>query len=225
MNDTSETIGKQSPNDRGMDYGAKRWMLVSARYISAVFRPNFYPTVAFLFLMNCTYLSVLPFLFRLYVIALIFGLTVVFPYITVLNTYRWFKGDILWRSGMRRRLMVGAIYALYYIISLVIVWDMSLPSYTLAVPVIALCLLVVCSVIRLKWRICAHSAAVGAFIGALVAYAPFFGINPVWWLCVLIAVSGLVSSSRMLLRRHTLLQVLAGTWVGICCGVIGKYIV
>ncbi len=225
MNENDVTTSRPIPNNMGMNFGAKRWMLTCARYVSAVFRPSLYPTVAFLVLMNCTYLSMLPFLFRLYVLALIFGLTVLFPYITVLNTFKRLKGDTLWRSGIRRRLLVGAIYALYYLVAIVIVWDMSLPSYTLAVLVIALCVLVVCSVIRIKWWICGHSASVGAFIGALVAYAPFFGINPVWWLCVFIAISGLVSSSRMLLRRHTLIQVISGTWVGICCGFIGKFLV
>ncbi len=222
---SEKTTSRQLPANEDVSYRAKRWMLLCARYLSFVFRPTLYPTVAFLFLMNCTYLSMLPFLFRLYVLALVFGLTVVFPYITVLNTYKRLKGDTKWRSGMRRRLLMGTIYVLFYLVAIVVVWDMALPSYLLAVLVIAICLQCVCSIIRIKWRICVHSAAVGAFIGALVAYAPLFGINPVWWLCILIAVSGLVSSSRMLLRRHTLLEVTAGTWVGICCGFTGIFIV
>jgi membrane-associated phospholipid phosphatase len=48
-----------------------------------------------------------------------------------------------------------------------------------------------------------------------------FKFNPVWWLCVAILVAGLVMSSRMFLRQHTLAQVLCGTLVGILCGYFG----
>ena len=69
-----------------------------------------------------------------------------------------------------------------------------------------------------------HSAGAGAIIGALVVYASLFHFNPVWWLCAAILVSGLVNSSRMLLRQHTLWQVLGGTLVGFLCGYVGIFV-
>ena len=69
-----------------------------------------------------------------------------------------------------------------------------------------------------------HSAGVGAIIGALIAYSAIFQFNPVWWLCLAILVSGLVNSSRMYLRQHTLWQVLGGTLVGFVCGLVGLFI-
>ena len=45
----------------------------------------------------------------------------------------------------------------------------------------------------------------------LVAYSVLFMFNPVWWLCVTVLISGAVGTARMLLRQHSLAQVVAGT--------------
>jgi membrane-associated phospholipid phosphatase len=66
-----------------------------------------------------------------------------------------------------------------------------------------------------------HCAGAGGAIGALVAYSLIFYFNPVGWLCLLILISGLVGSSRMLLRQHDLWQVLAGTLLGVVGGFAG----
>lgn len=63
-----------------------------------------------------------------------------------------------------------------------------------------------------------HSAGAGGVIGALVAYSVLFMFNPVWWLCVTVLISGAVGTARMLLRQHSLAQVVAGTLVGVVCG-------
>ena len=57
--------------------------------------------------------------------------------------------------------------------------------------------------------------------GALVAYSVLFMFNPVWWLCVTVLISGAVGTARMLLRQHSLAQVVAGTLVGVVCGFAG----
>ena len=78
-----------------------------------------------------------------------------------------------------------------------------------------------CALINAKWKISMHCAGAGGAIGALVAYSLIFYFNPVGWLCLLILIAGLVGSSRMLLRQHTLWQVLAGTFLGILLGFTG----
>ena len=66
-----------------------------------------------------------------------------------------------------------------------------------------------------------HSAGAGGVIGAIIAYAAIFNFNPVWWLCLAIFVSGIVGSARIILRQHSLAQVLAGFFVGLICSVLG----
>ncbi len=204
-----------------LDYGARRWLLVGARILSMVFRPSYYPTVAFFVLLTFTYLRMLPFLYRLYVLAIVYLLTYAIPWAGV-RVYRHFRN--IPKQSLRERkhrLVPYAIHIVCYLVCLDFVWRLHLPTYLLAVVMVAICLQVVCTLVTLFWKISVHSAAVGTVIGGIVIYASLFNFNPVWWLCAAILVSGLVNSSRMLLRQHTLWQVTGGTWVGIGCGLLG----
>ena len=62
---------------------------------------------------------------------------------------------------------------------------------------------------------------IGIIIGALLAYSHIFSFNPIWWLCISILLSGAVMSSRMMLNKNTLGQVMGGTGIGIICGFVG----
>ena len=55
------------------------------------------------------------------------------------------------------------------------------------------------------------------FMGSLFAYAEFLAFNPVWWLCLVFLVGGLLGTCRMLLRQHSLGQVVGGFWIGFLC--------
>ena len=48
----------------------------------------------------------------------------------------------------------------------------------------------------------------------------YLGFNPVWWLCLVFFVAGLLGTCRMILRQHSLAQVVAGFWVGFICAAI-----
>jgi membrane-associated phospholipid phosphatase len=60
-------------------------------------------------------------------------------------------------------------------------------------------------------------AGAGATIGGLVAFSMLFGYNPVWWLCAMIFVTGVVGSARIVLGHHSLGEVLVGFVVGLGC--------
>ena len=92
-----------------------------------------------------------------------------------------------------------------------------IPHSVGSVLVAAMVIEVLCTVINLKWKISSHMAAIGGLAGALVAFAQIFSFNPVWWLCLVILIAGFIGTSRMILRQHTLPQVLAGFFLGIVC--------
>jgi membrane-associated phospholipid phosphatase len=81
----------------------------------------------------------------------------------------------------------------------------------------ALIIQVLCALINVWWKISTHSAAIGGVAGALVAFALIFSFNPVWWLCVVIILAGMVGTSRIILRQHSLPQVVTGFLTGLVC--------
>lgn len=94
---------------------------------------------------------------------------------------------------------------------------LMMPRCFVSIFFIALAVQCVCSIINMVWKVSTHAAGSGAVIGALLGYSEFFGFYPLWWLCLALLLSGCVMSSRMILRQHTLAQVMVGTFVGIVC--------
>jgi membrane-associated phospholipid phosphatase len=87
--------------------------------------------------------------------------------------------------------------------------------------VAALTIQMVCAFVNIWWKISTHSAAIGGVAGALLAFAEIFTFNPTWWLCLVLLVSGMVGTSRMILKQHSLSQVL----IGFILGFVSAYII
>ena len=90
-----------------------------------------------------------------------------------------------------------------------------MPHFIGTVIVAALVLQVVCALVNLRWKVSTHSAAIGGVVGALIAFSFLFTFNPTWWLFFLFFMAGLVGTSRMILRQHTLIEVSMGFLIGI----------
>lgn len=198
-----------------------RTILLAARWLSSIFRPEFMPVVAFVVLFMFTYLSLLPWAFKLAILLLIVLGTILLPRWTI-RFWRHSRGWELRRLRLREnRFFPYLIYFLYYAFTLHMLKRFHLPHYMSGILISAMIIQGSCVLINTKWKISMHSAGAGGAIGALIAYSLLFYFNPVWWLCLLILLSGLIGSSRMLLRQHDLWQVLAGTFLGIVGGFIG----
>ena len=197
---------------------------VLAKGLSDVFRPSYFPLLGIVLLLLFSYLSLLPWGLKLSLLLMVAFWTLLLPSLGV-RAYRRFtnksRQDLLLR---RNRIVPYVIHILCYGCLLHLLHRISVPTFLESMIIISLLVQCVCTIVTLWWKISMHSAGVGAIMGAIVAYSVMFNFNPVWWLCLSIFVSGLVNSSRMLLRQHTLGQVLGGTLVGFLCGLIGLYI-
>ena len=98
---------------------------------------------------------------------------------------------------------------------------LHIPHFMSNIVTAALFIQIVCALINVWWKISAHMAAIGGVAGALFVFAEVFGFNPVWWHCLVFVVAGILGTSRMILRQHTLLQVVVGFLVGFVCAITG----
>lgn len=197
------------------------YIIRTARVFSAIFRPYYMPVVGFIGLFSFTYLSLLPFNFKLFILLAIYCFTILIPQICIF-CYRKING---WAPHQIRiqanRTIPYAISIISYVACLWLMYHMHLPRYMCGIIVAALLIQASCATINIWWKISTHSAGAGGIIGALLAYSTLFDFNPINWLCILILISGVVGSSRMLLRQHTLGQVIGGTLLGTVLGFIG----
>lgn len=195
--------------------------LTLARAVSLIFRPSYYPTVAFAVLLTVTYLSLLPWNFKLWLLAVVYLFTVLIPWVGVMlyrKAHGWSAAEL---SRRHRRFVPYILHIVSYLCCFSIIENVHMPAFVGALIVASLMLQCGCTIINIWWKISMHSAAAGTAVGALVAYSLLLNYNPVWWLCLLLLVSGCVMSSRMVLLQHTLAQVLAGFGFGILCGFVG----
>ncbi len=198
-----------------------RLLITGARILSCIFIPSFYPLVGFIILLSATYMSLLPWDFKLMVLSAVYIFTIAMPWLghkMVQRIYGWTHHEM---HLQHNRAIAYIIKIICYLCCLSFCKNMNLPYFMGAIIVVSLLVNCLCVIINTWNHISAHSAGTGAIIGCIFAYSTIFHFNPTWWLCASILLSGAVMSSRMLLRGHTLKQVLEGTAVGICCGLIG----
>jgi membrane-associated phospholipid phosphatase len=69
-------------------------------------------------------------------------------------------------------------------------------------------------VISLRWKISAHSAAIGGLVGGFFGLSFRLQENPILILIALILVAGMVGTARLILGKHTGFQVYAGFLLG-----------
>ena len=193
----------------------ERDIIFTARLLSSIFNPFYLPLVGLIILFMFSYLSLLPFFFKLQVLLIVYLCTVLLPTLLI-RLYRHYQGWTLYEMGIKERRMVPYIISImsyflcYYLMNM-----LHIPHFMSSILVAALAIQVVCAIINLFWKISTHTAAIGGVTGALLVFSAMFVFNPVWWLCLLIIIAGLLGTSRMILRQHTLPQVVSGFLLGI----------
>ena len=186
--------------------------------MSMVFTPFYLPIVGLMALFTFSYMSLLPWQYKLVVLGMVYVFTILLPTLLI-HLYRRYQGWSLLEIGSKERRMIPYVISIlcyfccYYLMTM-----FHMPSFMARILVAALMIQIACAIINVWWKISTHTAAIGGVTGALVAFSLLFAFNPRWWLCVVIIIAGLVGSSRIILMQHTLPQVVTGFVVGTICG-------
>ena len=192
-------------------------IIFTARIMSMIFTPFYLPIVGLIALFIFSYMSLLPMMYKLVMLAMVYLLTVVAPSLLI-HLYRLCQGWTSHELGRKERRLVP------YIISIVCYFACffwmeyrNTPRVISIIVVVALTIQMVCALINIWWKISTHTAAIG---GGLVSYSIAFSFNPLWWLCFVLILAGAVGTARMILRQHSLSQVVTGFLVGAACAIL-----
>ncbi len=198
----------------------EKQMILAARIVSMLFTPFYLPIVGLIALFLFSYLSIFPMAYKLQVLIMTYLFTILLPTVMI-HLYRRYQGWNLIELGQRERRMVPYIISIVCYFSCIYLMErLHMPHFIGSIIIAALLVQIVCAIINVWWKISTHTAAIGGVGGALFAFAEYLGFNPVWWLCLVFFVAGLLGTSRMILRQHNLSQVVAGFWVGFICAAI-----
>ena len=193
-------------------------IILAARVLSMLFTPFYLPLVAMVAMFVFSYLSILDLSYKLIVLTLVYAMTILLPTLLI-HTYRNYQGWTSKERGVKERRMIPYIISiLCYFLCFYVMNIFHMPAFMGSIVVAALFIQIVCAIINIWWKISTHTAAIGGFFGALTALSLIFDFNPLWWLCLVLLLAGLVGTSRMILRQHTLAQVVMGFLTGAAVG-------
>ncbi len=195
-------------------------IIFTARIMSMIFTPFYLPIVGLIALFIFSYMSLLPMMYKLVMLAMVYLLTVMAPSLLI-HLYRLCQGWTSHELGRKERRLVP------YIISIVCYFACffwmeyrNTPRVISIIVVVALTIQMVCALINIWWKISTHTAAIGGVAGGLVSYSIAFSFNPLWWLCFVLILAGAVGTARMILRQHSLSQVVGGFLIGAACAIL-----
>lgn len=195
-------------------------LILGARILSAVFNPFYLPTVGLIVLFTLSYLSLLPISYKLLVLGLVYIFTILLPTLLI-SLYRHHQRWTLIELGQRERRMVPYVISiLSYFMCVYIMDSMHIPHFMSSILIAALIIQILCSIVNVWWKISTHTAAIGGMAGAIAAFSMIFGYNPIFWLCVVFLVAGVLGTCRMILRQHSLSQVVVGFVLGCIVGLL-----
>ena len=195
-------------------------IIFAAKVLSVIFTPFYLPLLGLAILLAFTYLSLLPFMYKL-LLLLAFWVFTVFVPTMLIRLYRRYQGWSLFEIGNRERRVIPYVISIVsYLFCYYLMSAAHVPHFMGVVLMAALVIQVVCAMVNLFIKISTHTAAIGGVVGAIASFSLILGFNPVWWLCLAVFIAGLVGTSRMILRQHTLREIVLGFLVGVVCSFV-----
>ena len=208
------------PPKKTKEMKREKQIILTARLLSMLFTPFYLPIVGITLLFLFSYLNMFPWSYKIQVLLMVYLFTIMLPTLLI-HVYRRYQGWNLIELGHREKRMIPYVLSIISYFTCVYVMErLHMPHFMGSVIVAALAVQIVCALINVWWKISTHTAAIGGVAGALFAFSYYLGFNPVWWLSLVIIVAGMVGSSRMILRQHSLSQVVGGFAVGFICAAL-----
>lgn len=186
------------------------------RIVSTVFSPVIVPCYGLAIALCVTGLSVIPFGVRMTVIAMCALMLFIMPALAILALYR---AKIISDPGLdtrNERTVPYCITAACYIICAYFLVRIGAPLWLVGIIAGGLLAIVIDLLVNLRWKISGHLTGMGGLV-AVVLFIAANHLNVMPMLAIAIAaifLAGLVATARLALRRHTPLQVVAGTLCG-----------
>lgn len=198
----------------------QKQIILTARILSMLFTPFYLPIVGMAVLFTFSYLSIFPWSYKIQTLLLVYLFTILLPSLLI-HLYRRYQGWNLIEMGQRERRMVPYIISIIcYLTCIYVMEHTHMPHFMSSIMIAALAVQIVCATINIWWKISTHTAAVGGVGGALFAFSVYLGFNPVWWFCLVFLIAGILGTCRMVLRQHSLAQVVIGFWIGFLCAAV-----
>lgn len=200
-------------------YTVNKFIAGLANFMSNALSPLLMPTYGVFLVLSVSVLCVLPYGTRVAVLLVCMGITCIVPLI-FLSVLRHFKLVKSLHVDVREQRLIPYLFtALCYAVAAFYLYYCHSPQWFTMFMVGSALTVVVMALINLKWKISAHMAGIGGLIALIfqIHVQDLSAFDLFWIMCLIIILAGVLGSARLALRRHNMLQVLAGVVVGFLC--------
>ncbi|MCQ2213281.1 MAG: hypothetical protein MJZ36_06565 [Bacteroidaceae bacterium] len=196
---------------------SEKQLIRISKFLSVAFTPFNAPLWAFIGMFLFSYLKLLPWNYKLFILCMVWVFTVFIPRMSI-NVFRVINKWTHWQLSHREhRHMPYVLTLVSYSICLAVMTSMNVPAFIRGVIIASLVAQVICVVVNYWWKISTHMVGMGGMLGVLVSMSYLFYFNPAISVCMLLLLSGLVGTARIILRQHTPAQLFAGYAIGFFC--------
>ncbi|MDR1557736.1 MAG: phosphatase PAP2 family protein [Tannerellaceae bacterium] len=192
-------------------------MKLFANIISILFHPLLMVTYGMLLALSFTYLGVYPFSLKLHLLGGVVLCTVLIPGILVILMIKSGVADDMELTDKRRRVMPYLLFITSNMACFFYLFKMQLPFWILAMFMGICAALFAALCINFLWKISIHALGIGGLSGAIMGIARAQMMNPYWLFIAALIIAGLVCTARIILGKHTPMQVCAGFVLGFIC--------
>lgn len=183
--------------------------------ISTVFQPLLMPSYGVMLLFVYTYFGVMYRHQFWHIVMPVILFSFIIPALLILLLYRLRIVSDLSLKVRRERFYPYIITLFSYTAMIIFYYRMHMPRWFLMIMAASVVIMVIAIFITLVWKISAHMFGIGGLLGGAMAVSFFVErSNPYYMFMGLFIIAGLVGTSRLILRRHTLSQVVAGFMLG-----------
>jgi hypothetical protein len=184
--------------------------------ISVLLHPLIIPSIGLLMLMNSgTHLDFLSFQHKRAIFLILLTGTSLLPLTIIPLMFLRKNVSGITMENHRERLLPLMATSLFYIFTCFILNRIKVPGLIMVYSLTASQMVLLCTIISLKWKISLHMTALGALAGVLLAIAFRFNINLLFHLTLVFIAGGLAGWARLSLKAHTPAQVYTGYTAGL----------
>ncbi|MCD7916157.1 MAG: hypothetical protein LUG96_13445 [Tannerellaceae bacterium] len=184
---------------------------------STLFHPLLMVTYGVALALGYTYLALYPPVAKIYLLGGVFISTAVAPGLLILLLFKSGAASDLELTNRRERVIPYLIFIASNMLCLFYMYKMQVPFWLQAL-VVGVCIALLFALfINFFWKISAHAIGIGGLLGAMMGVCRIHLLNPYWAFIMVIVIAGLIGTARIILRKHTPMQIYAGFSLGFLC--------
>jgi len=212
-----------------------------AKFFSFIFHPILLPTLATILLFSMpSYLNNFQYFYKKGVTQIILLSTFITPILIILILVNTRIISDFYLSEKKERFYPFTIVSFIYILTYIILENLPLgllkvPSYISNFVLISALTIFITLIVNFRIKTSAHMAGFGAFLSFFytfflkedvgqILFSPLsLNITIIYFFSIIILLGGIIASSRLILKAHTLKEILIGLFIGIFVGLLNIF--